>query len=99
MTPSPVRLPTRRSQELTLRAQLPTISERPELAKEGGLISYGASVYDAAYRERRLSIEYSKAPSPPDLPVDKQLASRLPSMRENCEDDQPHSAESLLISS
>ena len=56
--------------ELTLELKLPTISEQPEFAEEGGLISYGASVYDSAYREAYFVDRILKGAKPSDLPVE-----------------------------
>ena len=57
--------------ELTLELKLPTISEQPEFAEEGGLISYGASVYDSAYREAYFVDRILKGAKPSDLPVEQ----------------------------
>jgi putative ABC transport system substrate-binding protein len=56
--------------ELALHLKLPTISEQPEFAEEGGLMSYGASVFDSAYREAYFVDRILKGAKPADLPVE-----------------------------
>jgi putative ABC transport system substrate-binding protein len=56
--------------ELALHLKLPTISEQPEFAEEGGLISYGASVFDSAYREAYFVDRILKGAKPANLPVE-----------------------------
>jgi putative tryptophan/tyrosine transport system substrate-binding protein len=53
----------------TLELKLPTISEQPEFAEGGGLISYGASIFDDAYREAYFVDRILKGAKPADLPV------------------------------
>jgi ABC-type uncharacterized transport system substrate-binding protein len=54
----------------TLELKLPTISEQPEFAEGGGLISYGASIFDDAYREAYFVDRILKGAKPADLPVE-----------------------------
>ena len=56
--------------ELALNLKLPTISEQPEFAEEGGLISYGAGAFDTAYREAYFVDRILKGAKPADLPVE-----------------------------
>jgi putative ABC transport system substrate-binding protein len=61
----------RETVELALDFQLPTSSEQPEFADDGGLLSYGPSIFDGAKRQAYYVDRILKGAKPADLPVEK----------------------------
>jgi ABC-type uncharacterized transport system substrate-binding protein len=57
--------------DLALAVQLPTVSEQPEFAEDGGLLSYGPSIFTAAQRQAQFVDRILKGAKPADLPVEQ----------------------------
>jgi putative tryptophan/tyrosine transport system substrate-binding protein len=56
---------------LALDLQLPTASEQPEFAEDGGLLSYGPSIFTAAQRQAYFVDRILNGAKPTDLPVEQ----------------------------
>jgi putative ABC transport system substrate-binding protein len=56
---------------LALDLKLPTSSEQPEFAEDGGLLSYGPSIFTAAQRQAYFVDRILKGTKPADLPVEQ----------------------------
>jgi len=63
--------------ELALEFQLPTSSEQPEFAEDGGLLSYGPSIFDGAKRQAYYVDRILKGAKPADLPVESPVKFEL----------------------
>jgi len=61
----------RETVELALEVQLPTSSEQPEFAEDGGLLSYGPSIFTAAQRQAQFVDRILKGAKPAGLPVEQ----------------------------
>jgi putative ABC transport system substrate-binding protein len=61
----------RETVELALEFQLPASSEQPEFAEDGGLLSYGPSIFTAAQRQAWYVDMILKGAKPADLPVEQ----------------------------
>jgi putative ABC transport system substrate-binding protein len=57
--------------QLALQHKLPTISEQRDFVVSGGLMSYGASVFDTTRRMAHYLDKILKGESPADLPVEQ----------------------------
>jgi putative ABC transport system substrate-binding protein len=60
----------RETVELALEFQLPSSSEQPEFAEDGGLLSYGPSIFDGAKRQAYFVDRILKGAKPADLPAE-----------------------------
>jgi putative ABC transport system substrate-binding protein len=56
--------------ELALELRLPTVSEQPEFAEDGGLLSYGMSIFSVEQRQAYYVDRILKGAKPADLPVE-----------------------------
>jgi len=56
--------------ELALDLRLPTVSEQPEFAEDGGLLSYGMSIFSVEQRLAYYVDRILKGAKPADLPVE-----------------------------
>jgi putative ABC transport system substrate-binding protein len=56
--------------DIALELKLPTVSEQPEFAEDGGLLSYGPSIFTAAQRQAWYVDKILKGAKPGDLPVE-----------------------------
>jgi len=56
---------------LALAVQLPAVSEQPEFAEDGGLFSYGPSIFTTAQRQAYFVDRILKGAKPADLPVEQ----------------------------
>jgi putative ABC transport system substrate-binding protein len=60
----------RETVELALDLRLPTSSEQPEFSEDGGLLSYGPSIFDGAKRQAYFVDRILKGAKPADLPAE-----------------------------
>jgi putative ABC transport system substrate-binding protein len=56
--------------DLALEFQIPTVSEQPEFAEGGGLLSYGPSIFAVAQRQAHYVDQILKGKKAADLPVE-----------------------------
>jgi putative ABC transport system substrate-binding protein len=56
---------------LAVKHRIPAITEQPEFAKAGGLLSYGANIFDVARRMAHYVDRILKGAKPADLPVEQ----------------------------
>jgi len=56
---------------LAVKHRIPTIAEQPEFAKAGGLLSYGANIFDVARRMAHYVDRILKGAKPGDLPIEQ----------------------------
>ena len=57
--------------DLALEVHLPTSSEQPEFAEDGGLLSYGPSIFDAAERQAYFVDRILRGTKPADIPAEQ----------------------------
>ena len=69
--PSTYRVPTGAGPTSRLQFNCPTVSEQPEFAEDGGLLSYGPSIFTAAQRQAQFVDRILKGANPADLPVEQ----------------------------